>query len=271
MEFRKLGRGGPAVSAIGLGCMGMSDYYGATDRQENIAIIHKAMETGITLLDTGDFYGAGHNELLLREALQGGKRDKAFIAVKFGAMRGPDGTHVGFDSRPAAVKNFLAYTLKRLGTDYVDLYQPARVDSHVPIEETVGAIAEMVKAGYVRHIGLSEAGAENIRRAHSVHPIRWLQIEYSLFTRKVEEKILPTLRELGIAVCAYAVLSRGLLSGTWSPGRAVEVNDWRNFGPRFQSGNLAKKPGSCRSFARHRRREAGYSRPTGHRLGAVQG
>ena len=188
MMYRKLGQNGSSVSALGLGCMGMSDLYGATDRKESIATIHEAIEGGITLFDTGDFYGVGHNELLLQEALQGSKRDNAFIAVKFGAMRSPDGGWVGIDGRPQAVKNSLSYTLQRLGVDYIDLYQPARVDPNVPIEETVGAIADMVKAGYVSQIGLSEAGEETIRRAHAVHPISWLQIEYSLFSRGIEKQ-----------------------------------------------------------------------------------
>ncbi|MGZ6507184.1 MAG: aldo/keto reductase, partial [Tumebacillaceae bacterium] len=240
MNHRKLGLNGPEVSALGLGCMGMSDLYGAADRNESIATIHAALEAGITLFDTGDFYGVGHNELLLREALQGSKRDNAFIAVKFGAMRSPDGGWVGFDSRPQAVKNFLSYTLQRLGVDYIDLYQPARVDPNVPIEETVGAIADMVKAGYVRQIGLSEAGAETIRRAHAVHPISWLQIEYSLFSRGIEATILPTLRELGISLSAYGVLSRGLLSGTWSKERSATSHDFRTYVPRFSGENLDK-------------------------------
>ncbi|MGZ4135370.1 MAG: aldo/keto reductase [Tumebacillaceae bacterium] len=240
MNHRKLGQNGPEVSALGLGCMGMSDLYGAADRNESIATIHAALEAGITLFDTGDFYGVGHNELLLREALQGSKRDNAFIAVKFGAMRSPDGGWVGFDGRPQAVKNFLSYTLQRLGVDYIDLYQPARVDPNVPIEETIGAIADMVKAGYVRQIGLSEAGAETIRRAHAVHPISWLQIEYSLFSRGIEATILPTLRELGISLSAYGVLSRGLLSGTWSKERSATSHDFRTYVPRFSGENLDK-------------------------------
>ncbi|MGZ6505318.1 MAG: aldo/keto reductase [Tumebacillaceae bacterium] len=240
MNHRKLGLNGPEVSALGLGCMGMSDLYGAADRNESIATIHAALEAGITLFDTGDFYGVGHNELLLREALQGSKRDNAFIAVKFGAMRSPDGGWVGFDGRPQAVKNFLSYTLQRLGVDYIDLYQPARVDPNVPIEETIGAIADMVKAGYVRQIGLSEAGAETIRRAHAVHPISWLQIEYSLFSRGIEATILPTLRELGISLSAYGVLSRGLLSGTWSKERSATSHDFRTYVPRFSGENLDK-------------------------------
>ena len=229
MQTRRLGRTGPAVSALGLGCMGMSDVYGPADRGEAIATIHAALEAGITLFDTGDFYGSGHNELLLRDAL-GGRRDQAFIQVKFGAMRDPAGGWVGFDARPAAVKNALAYTLRRLGTDHVDLYQPARLDPHVPIEETIGAIAELVRAGHVRHIGLSEVGAATIRRAHAVHPIAALQIEYSLVSRGIEAEILPTCRELGIAINPYGVLSRGLLAGSRSAG----PGDAREHYPRFQ-------------------------------------
>ncbi len=238
MRICALGKNGSNVSALGLGLMGMSDFYGPADRAESIATIHAALEAGMTLLDTGDFYGSGHNEILLCEALQGRRREDVFIAVKFGAMRSPNGGFIGVDCRPVAVKNFLAYTLKRLGTDYIDLYQPARVDPTVPIEETVGAIAEMVEAGYVRHIGLSEAGAETLRRAQAVHPISWLQIEYSLLSRGIEAEILPTARELGIAITAYGVLSRGLLSGHWSKERSQRARDFRAHLPRFKGENL---------------------------------
>ena len=235
MNTRKLGTSGPAVSAIGLGAMGMSDLYGPADEGESIATIHAAIDAGIDLIDTGDFYGAGRNELLIAKALKDRDRDAVTISVKFGAMRDPAGGFVGVDGRPAAVKNFLAYTLTRLGTDHVDVYRIARVDPAVPIEETVGAIAEMAQAGYVRHIGLSEAGADTIRRAAAVHPITDLQIEYSLISRGIEGEILPTLRELGIAVTAYGVLSRGLLSGHWSPDRELarqqEDRDGRSVGP----------------------------------------
>lgn len=238
MITRQLGVNGPQVSAIGLGCMGMSDLYGPADETESIATIHAALAAGVTLLDTGDFYGMGHNELLIRQALQGHARDKVQISVKFGALRGPDGQWLGTDSRPAAVKAFLAYTLRRLGTDYVDIYRPARVDPTVPIEATVGAIADMVKAGYVRYLGLSEAGEETIRRAHAVHPVTDLQIEYSLFSRSIESAILPVCRELGIGVTAYGVLSRGLLSGHWSKARTGAPRDFRSMSPRFGGKNL---------------------------------
>jgi aryl-alcohol dehydrogenase-like predicted oxidoreductase len=235
MLTRHLGRKGPAVSTIGLGCMGMSDFYGPADRAESLATIHAAIDAGITLLDTGDFYGMGHNEMLLAEAIKG-KRDKLFIQVKFGAQRSPDGAFLGYDARPNAVKTALAYSLKRLGTDHIDLYQPSRLDPTVPIEETVGAIADMVKAGYVRHIGLSEMGAATIRKAQATHPIASLQIEYSLVSRGIEAEILPTLRELGIGMTAYGVLSRGLLSGSAPTG----AKDFRAMSPRFQGENLAR-------------------------------
>ncbi len=242
---RQLGRHGPELSGIGLGCMGMSDFYGPADRAESLATIHAALEAGVTLFDTGDFYGMGHNELLLREALQGGKRERVFLQVKFGAQRDPAGAFLGFDSRPAAVKTALAYTLQRLGTDYVDLYQPARLDPAVPIEETVGAIAELVRAGHVRYIGLSEMGAATIRRAHAVHPITAVQLEYSLMSRSLEAEILPTVRALGIGVTAYGVLSRGLLSG----GRtAPPPQDFRGHFPRFQGENLQRNMAFVRAL-----------------------
>ena len=237
MQTRSLGRNGPAISALGLGCMVFSGGYGAVDDADSIATILAALDAGVTYYDTGDFYGAGQNEMLLGNALKG-RREKAFIAVKFGALRGPDGAWHGSDNRPAAVKNFLAYTLRRLGTDHVDLYQPARVDPAVPIEDTVGAIADMVRAGHVRHIGLSEAGAATIRRAHAVHPIVALQIEYSLMSRGVETEILPTLRQLGISLVAYGVLSRGLMSD--HALTAVPAGEIRSRMPRFQGENLAR-------------------------------
>jgi len=218
--------------------MGMSGLYGTADDAESVATIRAAIEAGITLLDTGDFYGMGHNELLLREALRGIPRDSVFIQVKFGAQRDPGGAFVGFDASPKAVKNSLAYSLTRLGTDYVDLYQPARLDPEIPVEVTVGAIDELVQAGYVRYTGLSEMGAETIRRAHAAQPVTALQIEYSLMSRGIEAEILPTVRELGIGVTAYGVLSRGLLSrdtaGVSGPG------DIRGRMPRFAGENLAR-------------------------------
>jgi aryl-alcohol dehydrogenase-like predicted oxidoreductase len=238
IEMRQLGQDGPIVSAIGLGCMGMSGMYGAADEKESIATIHAALDVGVTMLDTADFYGMGHNEWLLQKALGGRPRESFFLAVKFGAMRAPKGNFVGIDTRPAAVKNFLAYTLRRLGTDYVDLYQPTRVDPHVPIEDTIGAVSEMVRAGYVRHIGLSEASSETIRKAHAVHPIVALQIEYSLVARSVEQDILPTLRRLGISLVAYGVFSRGLLTGHVPSRESASQGDIRAHLPRFQSENL---------------------------------
>ena len=237
MITRTLGKTGPTVSALALGAMGMSDFYGEADRAESLATIDAALEAGITLIDTGDFYGSGHNEMLIGEALaSGSKRDKALISVKFGALRDPAGGFAGYDCRPAAIKNFLAMTLKRLRTDHIDIYRPARLDPAVPIEETIGAIADLVKAGHVRHAGLSEVGADTIRRAHAVHPIADLQIEYSLISRGVEDAILPTLRELGIGLTAYGVLSRGLISGHWSRQRGGK--DFRQVSPRFQGENL---------------------------------
>ncbi|MEV4754595.1 aldo/keto reductase [Micromonospora sp. NPDC049559] len=238
MQTRTLGRTGPRVSAIGLGAMGMSDLYGPADEAESVATIHAALDAGISLIDTGDFYGMGHNEMLIGRALRERDRDQVTISVKFGALRDPDGGWHGTDGRPQAVANFLAYTLRRLGTDHVDIYRLSRLDHTVPVEETIGAIAEQVTAGRVRHIGLSEVSAETIRRANAVHPISDLQIEYSLLSRGIEAEILPTARELGIGVTAYGVLSRGLLSGRWSADRALTPGDFRGFSPRFQGDNL---------------------------------
>jgi aryl-alcohol dehydrogenase-like predicted oxidoreductase len=237
MQHRRLGAAGPRVSALGLGCMGMSGMYGPADRTESIATIHAALDAGITLIDTGDFYGMGHNEMLIGEALKGRNRDRTIISVKFGALRDPAGGWSGYDARPAAMKNFLAYSLRRLGVDYIDIYRPARLDRHVPIEDTIGAMAEMVKAGYIRFIGLSEVGADTIRRAAAVHPISDLQIEYSLISRGIEAAILPACRELGIGITAYGVLSRGLISGHWRKD-AVRAGDFRVFSPRFQGRNV---------------------------------
>lgn len=220
--------------------MAMSGVYGPADRVESIATIHAALDAGLTLLDTGDFYGMGHNELLIREALAGRKRDKLLLSVKFGALRDPGQNWSGYDARPAAVKNFLAYSLQRLGVDYIDIYRPARLDPAVPIEETVGAIGDMIKAGYVRYVGLSEVGAATLRRAHAAHPICDLQIEYSLASRGIEAEILPVCRELGIGITAYGVLSRGLISGNWTRERAGKEKGFRQSGPRFQGENLEK-------------------------------
>jgi aryl-alcohol dehydrogenase-like predicted oxidoreductase len=238
MTPRALGTNGPTVFPLALGCMGMSGMYGPADEQESIATIHAAIDRGVTLLDTGDFYGMGHNEMLIGRALDG-RRGKVLLSVKFGALRGPDGSWLGFDSRPAAVKNFLAHSLTRLRTDHIDIYRPSRLDGGVPIEETVGAIADMVKAGYVRAIGLSEVGAGTVRRAQAVHPICDLQIEYSLISRGPEARIFPALRELGIGVTAYGVLSRGLLTGSPLAPRG----DLRAHMPRFVGENLARNQG----------------------------
>ncbi|POX36773.1 aldo/keto reductase [Streptomyces sp. Ru73] len=241
MQTRTLGTTGPQTSALGLGCMGMSALYGDTDRTESIATIHAALDAGITLLDTGDFYGMGHNELLINEALRSAPahaRENVLTSVKFGALRTVEGAFTGYDGRPDAVKNFAAYSLQRLGTDHIDIYRIARLDPDVPVEETVGAIAELVEAGHVRHIGLSEVGAETLRRAAAVAPISDLQIEYSLISRGIEEEILPTARELGIGITAYGVLSRGLISGHFGRDRQLAANDFRGMSPRFQGANL---------------------------------
>jgi aryl-alcohol dehydrogenase-like predicted oxidoreductase len=244
MKMRKLGSTGPAVSAIGLGAMGMSGMYGPSDRRESLATIHAALDAGINLIDTGDFYGMGHNEMLIGEALAGVARDKAVVSVKFGAQRGPDGGWLGYDARPAAVKTACAYSLQRLGLDYIDVYRPARLDPNVPIEDTIGAVADLVKAGYVRHIGLSEVGAATIRKAAAVHPIADLQIEYSLISRGIEDEILGVTRELGIGITAYGVLSRGLIGGHLQGGIAATgvhgQGDFRGHSPRFQGENLTK-------------------------------
>jgi aryl-alcohol dehydrogenase-like predicted oxidoreductase len=237
---RSLGSHGPTVSAIGLGLMGMSDLYGPADEAESLATIRAALDAGVTLLDTGDYYAGGHNELLLARALEGRRREDVVISVKFGLLRGPDGAVLGLDTRPVATKNFLTYTLRRLGTDYVDIYRPGRLDPAVPIEDTVGAIGELVAAGYVRHVGLSELGPDTIRRAHATHAVSDIQIEYSLLSRGIEADILPTLRELGIGLTAYGVLSRGLLSGHWSADRALPPTDFRAHQPRFAGENLER-------------------------------
>jgi len=235
IEPRRLGAAGPSVFPLALGCMGMSGMYGPADEAESIATIHAALDSGITLLDTGDFYGMGHNEMLIGRALKD-RRDKALLSVKFGALRAPGGAWLGVDTRPAAVKNFLAYSLTRLGVDHIDIYRPSRLDTNVPIEETIGAIADLVKAGLVRYAGLSEVGPDTIRRAHAVLPISDLQIEYSLISRGPETGIFPLLDELGIGVTAYGVLSRGLLSGSTPAGKG----DFRANLPRFSGENLAR-------------------------------
>ncbi len=232
LEQHRPGTYGPLVSGVALGCMSMSGMYGPADENESIATIHAALDAGINLLDTGDFYGQGHNEMLIGRALKD-RRDKALLSVKFGALRGPDGSWLGIDARPVAIKNFLSYTLTRLGVDHIDIYRPARLDPRVPIEETVGAIADLIQAGYVRYVGLSEVGAETVRKAASVHPIADLQIEYSLVSRSPETSILPAMRELGIGVTAYGVLSRGLLSGSATGGKG----DFRARLPRFSGEN----------------------------------
>ena len=230
---RSLGASGPRVFPVALGCMGMSGMYGPSDEREAVATIHAALDAGVNLIDTGDFYGTGHNEILVGRALKD-RRDQALVSVKFGALRAPDGSWGGVDTRPVAVRNFLAYSLVRLGLDHVDVYRPARLDPAVPIEDTVGAIADLVKAGWVRHVGLSEVGPETIRRAHAVHPIADLQIEYSLVSRGPEKRIFPLLSELGIGVTAYGVLSRGLLAGSRPKGQG----DFRAWLPRFKGENL---------------------------------
>ncbi len=254
MKLRRLGKLGPEVGEIGLGCMGMSDFYGPADRGESLATLEAALASGATLIDTGDFYGSGHNELLIAEALRGRKRDGVVLSVKFGTLRDPGGGWGGNDGRPAAVKNFLAYSLKRLGVDYIDIYRPARLDPNVPIEDTIGAILDMIKAGWVRFVGLSEVGAATIRRAHAVAPIADLQIEYSLIARGIEDEILPTCRELGIGVTAYAVLARGLISGHWTRARE-NAPDSRKTASRFVGDNLdhnLKVVEALRAVARER-------------------
>ena len=233
MQRRKLGKSGPEVSAIGLGCMAMSGLYGPADRGEAIATIHAAIDAGIDLIDTGDFYGMGHNEMLIGEALKGVPRESYKLSVKFGALRDHGNGWNGYDARPIAVKNFLAYTLQRLGVDYIDIYRPARLDPNVPIEDTVGAIADCIEAGWVRHVGLSEVGPETLRRASAVHPVSDLQIEYALTTRNIERAVLPACRELGIGLTVYGVFGRGLLTDGWQPGE-IAPSDFRSQAPRFQ-------------------------------------
>jgi aryl-alcohol dehydrogenase-like predicted oxidoreductase len=231
----RLGATGPTVFPVALGCMGMSGMYGPADDDESVATIQEAIDQGVTLLDTGDFYGMGHNELLLRRAIEG-RRDRVQLSVKFGALRAPDGGWTGVDTRPQAVKNFAAYSLKRLGVEVIDIYRPARLDPAVPIEDTVGAIADLVKAGFVRHIGLSEVGVDTIDRARQVHPIVDLQIEYSLASRGPEAKIFPALQAWGVSATLYGVFSRGLLTGSKPAGKG----DFRAWLPRFSGENQAQ-------------------------------
>ena len=241
MKFRALGRDGPKVSTLGLGCMGMSDFYGPAERPESLATIAAALDAGITLLDTGDFYGMGHNEMLIAEALRGRRRDGVVLSIKFGAQRGPDGGWLGYDARPQAVKTALAYSLRRLGVDHIDLYYQHRVDPNVPIEETWGALSELVQAGKVRHLGVSEAAPETIRRAHATHPMTALQTEWSLWTRDVEDDgVLATVRELGIGFVAYSPLGRGFLSGAIRSLDDLAPDDFRRANPRFQGDNFRK-------------------------------
>jgi pyridoxine 4-dehydrogenase len=239
MRGRTLGQRGPVVSELGLGCLGLSELYGSPDDEEGLATIHSALEAGVTLLDTGDFYGSGHNEMLIGTALRSHPRDEVVVSVKFGALRDPAGGFAGYDGRPASVRNFLAASLRRLGTDHIDIYRIARTDPVVPIEETIGAMGETVDAGFVRYVGLSEADAGDVRRAAAVHPICDLQIEYSLLARDVEHELLPLCRSLGIGITAYGVLSLGLLSNAWSASRpSVGEHDIRAISPRFQRANL---------------------------------
>jgi aryl-alcohol dehydrogenase-like predicted oxidoreductase len=238
LATRRLGRNGPIVSAIGLGCMGMSDFYGAPETRDDarsVDTIHAALDAGVTLFNTGDLYGSGHNEMLLGRAL-GARRDRALISVKTGTMRAPSGQFLGLDSRPAAIKNFCAMSLRRLGVEAIDIYQAARVDPAVPIEDTVGAIADLIREGKVRWLGLSEADATQLRRANAVHPVAALEIEYSLASRDIEAQILPTARELGVGVVAYGALSRGLLGGKIDG--SFDPRDFRAHLPRFQGDNL---------------------------------
>ena len=239
MHHHQLGNTGPRVAALGFGCMALSGTYGPADREESLRTISAALDAGINLIDTADFYGMGHNELLIAEALRGVPRDQVVLSVKYNGLREPAGRFIGFDSRPTSTKNFLAYSLQRLGVDYVDIYRPSRLDTTVPIEDTIGAIADMVKAGYVRHIGLSEVGAATIRRAQAVHPICDVQFEYSLLSRDIEDAVLPTCRELGIGVTAYGVLARGMLGGRLRADSPIGQRDARAHSPRFQGENRA--------------------------------
>lgn len=238
-QERRLGANGPTVFPIGLGCMGMSGMYGPTDDAESVRTIHAAIAAGVTLIDTGDFYGMGHNELLIGRAIKelgSGAREKLVLSVKFGAMRTPNGAWGGFDGRPPAVKNFLAHSLTRLGVSQIDIYRPARLDDNVKIEDTIGAVADMIRQGFVRYAALSEVSVETATRAQAITPIADVQLEYGLSTRGMEEKVLPGLRALGIGTTAYGVLGRGLLTNS----KPHDKSDFRRFLPRFTGANLVK-------------------------------
>jgi aryl-alcohol dehydrogenase-like predicted oxidoreductase len=239
MHTRELGKSGLTVSAVGLGCMGMSEFYGPSDEAKNVATLHRAVEIGVTLWDTSDMYGTGRNEELVGRALQG-RREQVVVATKFGVTRGADGSFTGVDGRPEYVRQACEGSLRRLGVDHIDLYYQHRVDPKVPIEETVGAMAELVREGKVRFLGLSEAAAGTVRRAVKVHPIAALQSEYSLWSRDLEDEILPACRELGVGLVAYSPLGRGFLSGTVKDLDNLAENDWRRSNPRFQGENLEK-------------------------------
>ncbi len=239
MEQRALGKQGLKVSALGLGCMGMSDFYGSGDEKESISVIHRALELGVNFFDTADMYGPFTNEKLLGKALAG-KRGQAVLATKFGNVRGEDGSFLGISGKPDYVLKACDASLKRLGVDHIDLYYQHRVDTTVPIEDTVGAMAQLVKQGKVRYLGLSEAAPDTIRRAHKVHPISALQTEYSLWSRDPEDEVLPTVRELGIGFVPYSPLGRGFLTGRYRRIEDLEPNDWRRHNPRFQGDNFTR-------------------------------
>jgi aryl-alcohol dehydrogenase-like predicted oxidoreductase len=239
MVERRLGASGPTVSAIGLGCMGMSEFYGPGDEGESIATIHRALELGVTFLDTADMYGVGSNEELVGRAIRG-RRDQVFLATKFGNVRDKDGKSLGVNGRPEYVRSACEASLRRLGVERIDLYYQHRVDPRTPIEETVGAMARLVEQGKVRYLGLSEAAPATVRRAHAVHPIAALQTEYSLWTRDVEQAIQPVCRELGIGFVAYSPLGRGFLAGRFKRPEDIGEGDYRKHSPRFQPENMQK-------------------------------